>query len=131
MDEIFGLKLHLCNIAFITKKIEIPTWGKHFIFVTDFVILGRWSFIFFTMQRSQKNMLIWEKNPICQQISPKKIQKVLMQIDKMENRFLNSGNFAQYTLSTLEPLCTPKHWSKCQRLAKHLSFFSQPFWIFF
>ena len=35
--------------------------------------------------------------------SPKKIQKVLMKIDKIAEVFLNSANFAQHSLLTLAP----------------------------
>ena len=36
-------------------------------------------------------------------LSPKKIQKVLMKIEEMADVFLNSSNFAKHTFLTLAP----------------------------
>ena len=47
-------------------------------------------------------MISWKQNPICQ-IFHKKIQNVLMKIDKMADVFLNLSNFASHAFLTLAP----------------------------
>ena len=42
-----------------------------------------------------------KKEPDLSDLSPKKIQKVLMKIEKMADIFLNSAKFAKHTFLTL------------------------------
>ena len=45
-----------------------------------------------------------KKEPDLSDLSPKKIQKVLMKIDKMADVFLNSADFRQHASFYLAPL---------------------------
>ena len=44
-----------------------------------------------------------KKEPDLSDLSPKKIQKVLIKIEEMADVFLNSANFVKHTFSTLAP----------------------------
>ena len=66
----------------------------------------KWSSIFWTSHPSKKNCFqkLWlkKKNLICHIFHQKYFQKVLMKINEIEDVFLNSVNFEQHTLLTLD-----------------------------
>ena len=59
---------------------------------------------FQTIKLSQlhKAKTCWTENDLSD-LSPKKIQKVLMKTEEMEDVFLNSANFASHAFLTLAP----------------------------